>query len=58
MLAEIVGTTGAAIDTFESIFTKEEHEETLVEISVLRYPDPDQFVFYQLLKWTARNLGE
>lgn len=41
VMAEIVAQTGATMDAFETIFYKEEsHEKTMVDIGVLRFPDP------------------
>lgn len=46
VLANIVAQTGAAVDSFESFFAKEEHQEqTLVDIGVLRFPDIDHPYF-------------
>ncbi len=46
VLAEIVATTGAAIDSFLTFFVKfEHHEKTVVDIGVLRYPDSEKYVF-------------
>ncbi|KAH7113915.1 hypothetical protein B0J13DRAFT_573941 [Dactylonectria estremocensis] len=42
VLANIVSQTGATVDSFETFFTKDEHyEQTLIDISVLRFPDID-----------------
>ncbi len=50
VLADIVATTGAAIDSFETFFAKNEHhEKTVVDIGVLRYPDIDQLRFISIL---------
>lgn len=38
-IAKIVAQSGAIIDSFESLFTKDYHQNTLVKISVLRFPD-------------------
>ncbi|KAF8206652.1 hypothetical protein K438DRAFT_1962984 [Mycena galopus ATCC 62051] len=46
VFADIVATTGAAIDSFLSFFSKtEHHEKTVVDIGVLRYPDIDHPYF-------------
>lgn len=46
VLAKIVAQTGATVDSFESFFAKEEHhEQTLVDIGVLRFPDIDHPYF-------------
>jgi len=57
VLADIVATTGAAIDSFETFFAKNEHhEKTVVDIGVLRYPDIDNPFFkvyrIQLTAWS------
>ncbi|KAK1828495.1 hypothetical protein QBC39DRAFT_384922 [Podospora conica] len=40
VLADIVASTGATVDSFEAVFMKDEyHERTLVDIGVLRFPD-------------------
>jgi len=57
VLADIVATTGAAIDSFEAFFAKNEHhEKTVVDIGVLRYPDIDHPYFkvyrIQLTAWS------
>lgn len=39
-MAEIVAQTGATVDSFESFFYKEEeHQKTVVDVGVLRFPD-------------------
>ncbi|KAF5708865.1 hypothetical protein FGLOB1_6235 [Fusarium globosum] len=57
VLAKIVAQTGATVDSFESFFAKEEHhEQTLVDIGVLRFPDIDHpyFKLYRikLVAWS------
>jgi len=57
VLADIVSTTGATIDSFESFFAKNEHhEKNVVDIGVLRYPDIDNPFFkvyrIQLSAWS------
>ncbi|PHH89824.1 hypothetical protein CDD83_5150 [Cordyceps sp. RAO-2017] len=57
VLARIVGQTGATIDSFETVFAKHEyHEQTLVDIGVMRFPDIDQpfFKLYRikLVAWS------
>ncbi|KAF5632674.1 hypothetical protein F52700_6210 [Fusarium sp. NRRL 52700] len=57
VLGRIVAQSGATIDSFEAFFAKtEEHEKTLVNIGVLRYPDMDNpfFKIYriQLTAWS------
>ncbi|KAF5623738.1 hypothetical protein F25303_11705 [Fusarium sp. NRRL 25303] len=57
VLAKIVAQTGATVDSFESFFAKEEHhEQTLVDIGVLRFPDIDHpyFKLYRikLIAWS------
>ncbi|KAF9271050.1 hypothetical protein BGZ68_004329, partial [Mortierella alpina] len=43
VLAKIVAWTGATVDSFETLFGRNEyHERTVVDIGVLRYPDIDQ----------------
>ncbi|KAF8206651.1 hypothetical protein K438DRAFT_1962983 [Mycena galopus ATCC 62051] len=50
VFAEIVAMTGAAIDSFQSFFTKtEHHEKTVVDIGVLRYPDID-YPFFKVYR--------
>ncbi|BBN10741.1 hypothetical protein MPTK1_5g06020 [Marchantia polymorpha subsp. ruderalis] len=40
ILAKIVASSGAAVESFETFWAKrEKHEQTLVEIGVLRFPD-------------------
>jgi len=40
VLAQIVAQTGATIDSFETLFYKNEsHEKTMVDIGILRFPD-------------------
>lgn len=46
VLAQIVAQTGATVDGFETFFAKKEHhEQTLVDIGVLRFPDIDHPFF-------------
>nr|POE49184.1 hypothetical protein CFP56_32334 [Quercus suber] len=46
ILAQIVAETGATIDSFETLFAKNEyHEKTMIDIGVLRYPDYDHPYF-------------
>ncbi|KXH68128.1 hypothetical protein CSAL01_04858 [Colletotrichum salicis] len=46
VLANIVSHTGAALDSFEAFFAKNEHHErTLIDIAVLRFPDLDRPFF-------------
>ncbi|SCV30712.1 uncharacterized protein FFB14_03188 [Fusarium fujikuroi] len=57
VLAKIVAQTGATVDSFESFFAKEEHhEQTLIDIGVLRFPDIDHpyFKLYRikLVAWS------
>ncbi|KAK4183870.1 hypothetical protein QBC35DRAFT_477779 [Podospora australis] len=57
VLSEIVAKTGATVDSFESFFAKNEHhEQTLVDIGVLRFPDIDRpfFKLYRikLVAWS------
>jgi len=57
VLADIVSTTGATINSFEAFFAKNEHhEKNVVDIGVLRYPDPDHPFFkvyrIQLSAWS------
>ncbi|KAH7110726.1 hypothetical protein EDB81DRAFT_926865 [Dactylonectria macrodidyma] len=57
VLANIVAQTGATVDSFESFFAKDEHhEQTLIDIGVLRFPDIDRpfFKLYRikLVAWS------
>lgn len=57
MLAKLVASTGARVSSFEAIFAKNEyHEQKVLEIGVLRYPDMDQPYFkvyrIQLTAWS------
>ncbi|KAF9189338.1 hypothetical protein BGZ49_003822 [Haplosporangium sp. Z 27] len=55
VLGNIVGWTGATVENFETVFAKNEyHEQTLVDIGVLRYPDIEHpyFKMYRI-KLTA-----
>jgi len=57
VLADVVATTGAAIDSFLTFFVKfEHHEKTVVDIGVLRYPDSENPYFkvyrIQLTAWS------
>jgi len=57
ILANIVAQTGATVDAFATVFYKDErHEQTLVDIGVLRFPDTDKpyFKLYriQLTAWS------
>ncbi|KAJ6479839.1 hypothetical protein C8R45DRAFT_933627 [Mycena sanguinolenta] len=57
VLADIVATTGAAIDNFVTFLAKNKHrEKTIVDIGVLRYPDIDHPYFkvyrIQLTAWS------
>jgi len=46
VLARIVAQSGATIDSFESFFGKHEHhEQTMIDIGVLRFPDLDHPYF-------------
>lgn len=45
-LASVVASTGARVDSIQTVFLKSEHrEQTLLEIGVLRYPDIDNPFF-------------
>lgn len=45
-MARIVAQSGATIDSFETFWVKTEtHEQTMIDIGVLRFPDPDQPYF-------------
>ncbi|RKK71294.1 hypothetical protein BFJ69_g11142 [Fusarium oxysporum] len=60
VLANIVARTGATVDSFESFFAKDEHhEQTLIDIGVLRFPDLDRpyFKLYRikLVAWSASS---
>lgn len=51
ILANIVAQTGAAIDSFETFFSKRErHEKTMIDVGVLRFPDIDHphFKLYRI----------
>lgn len=57
VLARIVAQTGATITSFETFFAKtEHHEQTLIDIGVLRFPDIDHpyFKLYRikLVAWS------
>ncbi|KAM4066581.1 hypothetical protein HRG_000666 [Hirsutella rhossiliensis] len=57
VMAQIVAQTGATIDSFETLFAKNEHhEKDLVDIGVLRFPDFDHpfFKLYRikLVAWS------
>lgn len=57
VLAKIVAQTGATINSFETFWAKKErHEQTLIDIGVLRFPDYDKpyFKLYriQLHAWS------
>jgi len=46
VMANIVAQTGATITGLETlIYKKEHHEKTIVDIGVLRFPDPDHPYF-------------
>lgn len=46
VMAEIVAQTGATVDSVAALIHKiEHHEKTLVDIGVLRFPDPDHPYF-------------
>ncbi|THY71685.1 hypothetical protein D6C95_10253, partial [Aureobasidium pullulans] len=46
VLGRIVASSGATIDSFESFFAKHEHhEQTMLDIGILRYPDIDHPYF-------------
>lgn len=50
ILADIVATTGATIDSFITFFAKKEHhEKTIVDIGVLRYPDIEKWAYFAFL---------
>ncbi|KAL2270014.1 hypothetical protein VTJ83DRAFT_2198 [Remersonia thermophila] len=58
VLADIVAQTGATVDHAETILYKHErHEKTLVDIGVLRFPDPENPFFkvyrIQLEAWSS-----
>lgn len=51
VLAKLVASTGARVHSFQTIFGKHKyHEQTMLEIGVLRYPDIEQpyFKVYRL----------
>ncbi|KAK4159580.1 hypothetical protein QBC43DRAFT_326927 [Cladorrhinum sp. PSN259] len=57
VLANIVDQTGAFIDSFETFFDKNEHhEQTMMDIGVLRFPDNDRPFFnlyrIKLIAWS------
>ncbi|CAM9204320.1 unnamed protein product, partial [Choristocarpus tenellus] len=57
VLAKIVASSGASVDSFEAFFGKHEyHEQTVIEIGVLRYPDIENPYFkvyrIQLTAWS------
>ena len=55
VLAQIVAQTGATVDSFETFFAKDEHhEQTLVDIGVLRFPDIDH-PFFKVSKPLPRS---
>ncbi|KAF8877750.1 hypothetical protein CPB84DRAFT_357214 [Gymnopilus junonius] len=59
VMAEIVAQTGATIDSVEAVIHKiEHHEKTLVDIGVLRFPDPEHpyFKVYRI-KLTAWSVS-
>lgn len=46
-LADIVAQTGATVDGFFSFFYKDEsHEKTILDIGILRFPDPSHPYFH------------
>lgn len=46
VLGRIVAQTGATVDSFEAFFAKSEHhEQTIIDIGVLRFPDIDHPFF-------------
>lgn len=57
VLAKIVASSGARVDSFETFFAKKEsHEQKVIDIGVLRYPDTDHPYFkvyrMQLVAWS------
>lgn len=45
-MAKIVAQIGAILENFETLFAKDEyHEQALIDINVLRFPDVDQPYF-------------
>jgi hypothetical protein len=45
-MANIVAQTGAIIDSLQTAWSKDEaHEQTLLDIGVLRFPDPQHPYF-------------
>ncbi|KAM6483082.1 hypothetical protein HDV62DRAFT_360101 [Trichoderma sp. SZMC 28011] len=62
-MAKIVAQIGAILENFETLFAKDEyHEQALIDINVLRFPDVDQPYFkvyrIKLAAWSdsSRNL--
>lgn len=55
MLAKIVASSGALVDSFEALFYKKEYlEKTIVDIGILRFPDfENPFVKVYRIKLTA-----
>lgn len=46
VLAKIVAQTGATVNSFRSfVFKKESHEKNMIDIGVLRFPDPEHPYF-------------
>merc|ERR1712232_722863 len=57
VLGKIVASTGAAVDSFETFFAKKvHHEQTMIEIGILRYPDIEHPFFkvyrIKLVAWS------
>lgn len=58
VLGRIVASSGATIDSFESFFAKHEHhEQTMLDIGILRYPDIDHPYFKVRQNWKYSSLA-